>query len=351
MSGSREDRGRRISRCPPVCWLGLALLAGAPARAADVPADPALDRYAEPQRRLSLPGGRAINLLCEGTGAPTVILEAGAGGSTLEWRKVQPAVAQFTQVCAYDRAGMGFSDAGPLPRSADAVVADLEALLAAARLPPPYVLVAHSLGSYFARLYADRHPEEVAGMVLVDPAVEDQDRRFAQVSPGYARVLRQERSMALECLHLARAGALSAELPIFRQCTYGYAREPGFSDALYAVQVRRRLSVPFREALLSETDEMEADSRVLHAARRSYGDMPLIVLTQAPENPSDEPGLSAAEVRAMNAVWMQMHEELAKLSTRGIHQVIEHSGHYIQKDRPDRVIASIRDVVEDRRRH
>jgi hypothetical protein len=117
------------------------------------------------------------------------------------------------------------------------------------------------------------------------------------------------------------------------------------------VQIQRRLSVPFREALLSETDEMAADSQVLRAARRPYGDMPLIVLTMSAESPDAYPDLTPAQVDALNALWVQMHDELAKLSSRGVNRVVEHTGHYIQEDQPEVVIAAIRQVIEDSRPH
>ena len=211
-------------------------------------------------------------------------------------------------------------------------------------------MVAHSLGSYYVRLFTDQHLQEVSGMVLVDPSVEYQDRRSSEISPEYAQLLKKDRETAQECLRLAREGHLTADLPVFKECTYGYSREPGFSDALFKVQIKRRLSVPFREALFSETDQMELDSRELLAARRSYGDMPLIVLTQSPETTDAYPGLTAAQVDAMNTLWVRMHEELAELSTRGVNQVVDHSGHYIQKDRPEVVIGAIRHVVGDSRR-
>ena len=207
-----------------------------------------------------------MNVLCQGTGTPVVILEAGAGGSTLDWRRVQRTLARSTRVCAYDRAGMGFSDPGPMPRTSEAVVADLAALVKAAGIKPPYVLVGHSLGSYFVRLYADHYPGDVVGMVLVDPSVEYQDKRFGKISPAYLELLRKDDEVAQECLRMAQAGTLTPELPIFAECTYGYSREPGFSEALYRVQVRRRLSPAFRAALLSETSEMGgADSQQLES--------------------------------------------------------------------------------------
>ena len=127
MEGLRLARRFRRLGPPSALWLGLVASFGA--AAADQQIDPALNLYAKPQRLVQLQDGRRMNVLCEGSGVPTVILEAGAGGSTLDWRKVQSTLAQTTRVCSYDRAGMGFSDAGPLPRTADAVVTDLESLL------------------------------------------------------------------------------------------------------------------------------------------------------------------------------------------------------------------------------
>lgn len=321
------------------CIMPLAIAKGAPS-------DPTLDLYASPQHLVRLDNGRQMNMLCQGSGSPVVILEAGAGGSTLEWRSVQRKIAQTTRVCAYDRAGMGFSDPGPLPRTADAVVSDFVALLHAAAIEPPYVMVAHSLGSYYVRLYADHHPREVAGMVLVDPSVEYQDKRFGEISPAYADLLRKENETARECLRMAQAGTLTADLPIFKECTYGYSRDPSFSEALFQVQIKRRLSPSFRETLLSETEEMNgADSEELVSARRSYDSMPLIVLTHAGQ--SVEAGLTIEQVDAMDRLWTRMHEELTSLSLRGSHRRVEHSGHYIQKDRPDAVIDAVQEVVRD----
>jgi pimeloyl-ACP methyl ester carboxylesterase len=317
------------------------------AHAAHAPVNP-FDVYAAPQRLVRLDDGRQLNLLCRGSGSPVVILEAGAGGSTIDWRSVQPGIAKTTRVCAYDRAGMGFSDLGPMPRTAAAVVTDFIGLLKVAGLKSPYVLVAHSLGSYFVRLYADQHPRDVAGMVLVDPSVEYQDTRFGQISPAYPELLRKDRATAAECLRMAQAGTLTSELPIFGECTYGYSRDSSFSEALFQVQIKRRLSPVFRATALSETDEMDgADSEALASARRSYGRMPLIVLTASDESADAYPGLTAEQVVAMNGLWVQMHDELAALSSRGSHRRVENSGHYIQKDRPDVVINAVLEVVGD----
>ena len=114
-------------------------------------------------------GGRDLFLHCTGEGSPTVILEAGFGDTSGIWDKVQPEVARTTRVCSYDRAGLGQSDPPPTDvRTFGEVVADLHALLAAAGVPAPYVLVGNSIGGLFIRLYAGTYPEEIAGLVLVD---------------------------------------------------------------------------------------------------------------------------------------------------------------------------------------
>jgi len=132
-------------------------------------------------------GGRRLHMSCAGTGQPTVILEAGFGDSSTTWTSVQPAIAEITRVCAYDRAGRGASDPDlrTEPRTGRSAVEDLHALLASASEAGPYVLVGHSLGGAYVRLYAQRFPQAVVGMVLVDATHEDQllRRRAVGYSP------------------------------------------------------------------------------------------------------------------------------------------------------------------------
>ena len=123
-------------------------------------------------------GGHKMHIDCTGQGSPAVILESGLGDTYLSWRKVQPQIAQLTRVCSYDRAGIGYSDTGSRPRTSKVMAEELHALLLAAGIAPPYILVGHSLGGYNVRLYASLYRNEVAGMVLVDASHPDQDNRF-----------------------------------------------------------------------------------------------------------------------------------------------------------------------------
>src|SRR6476469_1693520 len=127
-----------------------------------------------PPGRLVDIGGYRLHLWCTGDGAPAVILDTGLGGSSADWGFVQPDVARFTRVCSYDRAGMGYSDPGPSPRTARRIASELNALLGRSGIGGPVVLVGASIAGFDARVFASDHPERAAGLVLVDASHEDQ---------------------------------------------------------------------------------------------------------------------------------------------------------------------------------
>lgn len=154
-------------------WLlGAALGLLAACQPADGAGGSAQAGAASPGELVRLPDGRQLNLRCTGHGAPTVLLESGFGGDSGGWFKVQPQLSATTRVCAYDRAGAGFSDPGPLPRDGAAIARDLDEALEAARIEGPFVLVGHSAGGLYLRLFAARRPGEVQGLILLDPTVE-----------------------------------------------------------------------------------------------------------------------------------------------------------------------------------
>jgi len=161
-----------------------------------------------PQRRIAVGGGRRLNLYCSGSGKPAVILEAGAGGSMLDWYTIQPAIARTTEVCSYDRAGREFSD--PALASASGLasaVDDLHALLHAATIASPYVLVGHSLGGVIVLSFADRYRAEVAGTVLVDPGHPEMFPRIAAaIAPAslYDKLVAQTARHLKDCIAAAR---------------------------------------------------------------------------------------------------------------------------------------------------
>lgn len=279
-------------------------------------------------RFVTLPDGRQIFITCSGAGAPAVIFDAGAGGDSNSWRGVREEVGRTTLSCAYDRAGRGLSDPGLLPRDAGAVASDMDAMLAAAKIAGPYVLVGHSLGSYHVRQFANTRFEKMAGMVLVDPSGDGQAERFDKVLPKITAVSNATRDKAasLNCVGAMRAKLVPHSDPLVKDCLGNDA------DMI--------------EGYLSEVAEMPgASTRELLASRRQWADMPLIVLTRG-DYEKDMPADFTAEDRAaMKSVWLAMHKEMTALSSAGQIRTVDGAGHIIQRDKPQAVIDAVADVV------
>jgi len=177
--------------------LGLMALLAAPAGAQPT-ADPELAPYAQPPILADIGAGRRIGLHCMGAGSPTVILSAGLGNWAETWRKVQPAIAARTRVCAWDRAGFGFSSPSPDPQDVAHTTRDLEGALRAARIAGPLVLVGHSLGGLEMLVFADRNRRRIAGMVLEDPSFPGQFEAFRNRPSLFAANMADERAKAAE---------------------------------------------------------------------------------------------------------------------------------------------------------
>jgi len=272
-------------------------------------------------------GGYRMHIDCTGEGSPAVILDSGLGDTFISWRKVQLQIAKFTRVCSYDRAGLGYSDSSSQPRTSKVFAGELHALLHAAGIAPPYVLVGHSMGGYDVRLYASLYRNEVAGMVLVDASHPDQENRFPQELKNMeGSWLRESEFMEYTMpFGLPRLLSLCEDDPVPRaaECNWHSAAEG-----------------------VAELKAFPA-SAAQTAATGSLGDMPLAVLSHDPEKPSAE--LPADLAKPVNDAWEKMQEELAHLSTRGTQGIARNSSHYIQIDRPDVVIEAVRGVVEQAR--
>jgi pimeloyl-ACP methyl ester carboxylesterase len=282
-------------------------------------------------------GGYRLHLACQGQGSPTVVMEAAIGETGLMWSLVQPAVATRTRACVYDRAGYGWSDPSPRPRTAAVMVDELHRLLGAAEVPGPYVLVGHSFGGLLVRLYAARYPQEVAGLVLVDAAHEDQYRRAPTEIRELVPQLEEQAQQQYEGFKaLIVSGSLDAAmLPV----------PPGLPAA--AADSFRALvaaSPKHVETLLAEQQAVQA----IHAELRTAGstsleDLPLVVLSHG--QPMAMPGLAEEVNQANERLWQQLQAELAARSSRGRLVVAQDSGHYSQLERPELVIDAIAEVV------
>lgn len=293
--------------------------------------------YAAPQQRVTLPDGRHLNFVCQGQGSPTVIMTAGAGDWSASWSRVQPLVARQTRVCGWDRPGYGFSDAATQPQTADAVAADLAAGLQAGKIAPPYLLVAHSAGSYATLLFADRHRAQVAGMVLVDPSLPDMISRVEQISPLAAKMLRADLGMRAAALHRCAANPASAA-PADASICFTLPEHARPLVAQMAARDRQPARLRTRASLF---EQFEANTQAARNPARDYGEMPLAVLTSEREPLAALPVEEAARGAALEALWNTGHAELAGLSRRGSRQTVPGSGHQIQLERPEAVASAI----------
>jgi pimeloyl-ACP methyl ester carboxylesterase len=261
---------------------------------------------APPLEKLVDVGGFRLHINCTGAGSPTVVLDAGLGVPSPTWSLVQPQVAKFTRVCSYDRAGIGKSDPGSIPRTSQQIATELHSLLNNAGIKGPYVMVGHSFGGLNVRLYTSQFPNEVVGMVLVDSSHEEQppvDLAYDAKSLRWINFCRSLAQSQIKASTKYPQGAYSQQqAALYRDCS-------GSNGELAAFK------------------ESQAQAR---ATQDSFGDMPLVVLTH---------GLPPSS-------WWSAHEELARRSSKGTHIVAERSGHFIQKDQPDLVSDAIYKVVE-----
>ena len=279
--------------------------------------------------RLVAVDGYRMHLVCTGRGSPTVILEAGLGDSWTTWHKVQPAISGFTRVCSYDRAGMGFSDPRTGPPDSRRTAAHLHALLAAAGVALPYILVGHSVGGIHVRVFRMLYPREVVGVVLVDATPPDVEQR---VGPDIAARLAPPSGL----LTLASWTAPFGLPRLMHLCG---ASTPEMEAMQRTIECRRS----YFQAVKADVSAMAA---IAHDGRQAgaLGATPLVVLSHDPNVGITGTVLPLRLRRVFETRWTLMQQELAGLSSQSNHVVASGSDHYVQEARPDLVIAGVRKV-------
>jgi pimeloyl-ACP methyl ester carboxylesterase len=314
--------------------------------------------------------GRTINLVCLGEGSPAVVITPGLGHWSWWWWSVQLPLAKRTRVCAWDRAGYGFSSPSPEPQDIIHTTADLERALKNAGIAGPYVMVGHSLGAFESLRFTDLHRENVIGMVLVDPDIPDRaavEERLVPQLAGVWQALDPSMQQRLDCAAGLRSGTVKSGTPEFARCTAA----PGVPDLFPRLQaVMARLNADPARLLTQASTEREhyASARQVINAHRHYGNMPLIVLTAGRDEsvllsslsalPPGTPGagtpgelaqLREQVVRFIREGWGPAHDAYAALSTRGRNQLVPDSGHNVIVEKPAVVISAINEVLDDAR--
>jgi pimeloyl-ACP methyl ester carboxylesterase len=297
-------------------------------------------------------GGWRLHLNCTGevrASQPTVILEAGVGDFSVEWSLVQPDVAKFARVCSYDRAGDGWSDLGPHPRTLRQIVYELHTLLNKGGVKPPLVLVGHSYGGWLVRLYASTYPAEVAGMVLVEAGADNPRRILPDGKLGRsADLVKGEPIPAVKVSGPLRVsdippGALS-QMKAGAQKLAQSPNEPPRDKLPPDAQRMRAWALAQVGHIAAAVNPFENEELAGLRAERvksehPLGDMPLIVLTRGK---SEEEGPDGKDLEAEHR---RDHTAMAAMSRNGKLIIAEHSGHHVQLDEPELVIKAIRDAL------
>lgn len=253
-------------------------------------------------------GSYALRIRCTGQGSLTVVVETGfgepgVGGETSSWKSVANEIEKTTRICLYDRAGLGSSDVAPGEnRTSKDIAEDLHTLLVKSHVPGPYILVAHSLGGFNARVFANEYRGEVAGMVLVDSSHPDQ------------------------------WSTINAVLP---------PESPDEPESIKRIRLIPPASLPEKMDIPTSINQVRAV--------KSLGNLPLVVITHSPTM-SIDPNLSPELSEKIERNWENLQNDLASLSSNSTHVIATKAGHYIQVDEPQLVIDAILKVMDEARK-
>ena len=300
-----------------------------------------------PRGRMLPVNGRAFHVDVSGHGAPAVVLEAGLGASSVSWCRVQPLLAELATVVGYDRPGLGWSEPAEGPGTAGQYADDLRGLLSTAGVRPPCILVSHSAGAFPIQLFAARHPDEVAGLVLVDP-IDAAD--FAPPTESRASRMRGGIKLARRCARLARVGFVRLFLTLVLRT--GAARFAGLGFFLSSGRLVRggeRLASALRQLPAGVPETLRAlwSRPVFFRALAAQ----IEGLTESARQVQAEPmppGIPVTVISAGRgrAAGLESHRKMAARSERGRHTVAEASDHFILLDEPEVIVEAVREMLE-----
>ena len=264
-------------------------------------------------------GGRRLHINCQGEGTPTVLLDSGVGGFSLEWTSVQRLVAGKVRICAYDRAGYAWSEPGPPPRTTSQIVQELHTLLHKDGLVPPYVLAGHSFGGYNVMYFSKLYPAETAGLVLVDSSHPEQTERLPDLPA------RRNKS------------GTSNRVTFFQgQSSFAY----------YPEDIRPMVMHVLSTINHYRTQQWESLNFALSARQVERAgplpDVPLVVISRGKRVWPDDPYGDALELE-----WQKMQSEMAGFTSHGRQVIARLSGHLIHLEQPDVVAEGILSVVNE----
>lgn len=292
-------------------------------------------------------GGYSLHLYCTGEGGPAVILDAGLGDWSINMANLQEQIAEFTQVCTYDRAGYGWSEEGPEPRTSQQIVDELAALLENGEVEPPYILAGHSFGGVNVMMFAAQHPELVEAVVLLDASHPEQmDALNAEVPEIVA--LEESAAVAYQSmLEMAEAGA-----PVPQELLDAF-RPQGITDEQFEIWSQVAVQPKGLRAMIGEMESLN-DSLAQAQEIDTLGDIPLVVIAHGvklADMMTDEDlaamGVTREIMDTYEALWRGFQEDYLTYSTDSTLIIADESHHYVYVTQPDLVVEAIQELISD----
>ena len=288
-------------------------------------------------------GGHRLHVVCGGAGGPGVLFESGIAASSVSWALVLPEIAKFTMTCAYDRAGFAFSDVASSPRTFDRILDDLSGVLAHVGMRHPCVLVGHSFGGLIVRGYAARHPDNVAGIVMIDPPTE-----WIDPGPQHVRLIRGARGLSTIGAWLAQMGVVRACLMLLSSGRPGAPRQ--------FVRVFGPTAARTVERLVGEVRKLPADIHPVVQALwcdpkcfRAMADHLLVLQREgaaiAAMAPPPQIPVVVISGGHQTPETIAAQRRFADASLKGRHVIADESGHWVPFDQPELIVAVVRDLV------
>ena len=267
-----------------------------------------------------------------GEGEPTIIMDSALGGTCLDWSWIQEELATEAKVFSYDRAGYGWSEPSDCPRTSETIVEELRELLYKANVNPPYILVGHSVAAINMRLFQYKYPNEVIGLVLVDPTPED----IHTLPLEYRKKLEKEKQMIQLASLLAPTGILRVlKMPmgntILPESKINIAKEIGYKTSAFKTAYQELTSINVSISQLSKI-------------QKELISVPLYVITRAT---FAKGGLSDKTIESTKETWSNLHAKIANQSLRGKQIIVKDTGHFIHCERPNLVKAVILEMIEE----
>ncbi|MCF2716751.1 alpha/beta hydrolase [Paenibacillus sp. UKAQ_18] len=277
-------------------------------------------------------GGYRLHIRKLGNGSPTILLESGSGESSLSWRDIPEKLSSFATVVSYDRAGYAWSEEANTPRTGENIVRELHTALKNADIRPPYILVGHSLGGMYSRLYAQTYRDEVAGLVLVDARPENDARRTNKI---YAKERPKANPSPLISILLEKSGAFRLFPNFMLTGRVEYQDRKSFVNIVASSKYFRSVA---EEGDLASTTEDAIRGQHL-------GNLPVRVIARGIQQDLTQFGISKRGNNQIEQSWQIGQREMLNISTNSKLIVAKKSEHMIIHDQPDLVIQVIRELI------